>query len=178
MKQTKDAASGNEQILIFTDASVDSKLGVGFGAYLAIAETELELIDGKKDSLNSKLKLKQFTATSPTQLEIATVLWALQDVMPQPPGDIILFTDSQSIIDLPRRRTRLERSGFTGAATGKVLKHAELYRAFYHAQDRLAFKPVKLKGHSKSADKTHLDRIFSCVDKATRKALREYRKHN
>jgi ribonuclease HI len=171
----------NKQVLIFTDASVDLKLQAGFGAYLAIAESELELIDGKEDLLHSRLKTRQFRATSPTQLEIETVLWALQEVIPEPPAsaaDIILFTDSQSIIDLPRRRTRLERSGFTGAASGKVLKNAGLYRAFYELQDRLIFKPVKLKGHRKGADKTPLDRVFSCVDKAARKALREYRKHN
>jgi ribonuclease HI len=162
-------------LLIFSDASVDLKLGVGFGAYLAIAESELELIGGKADILNSRLKIRQFTATSPTQLEIETVLWALQEVAPQPSAsaaDIILFTDSQSIIDLPRRRTRLERSGFTGAASGKVLKNAGLYSAFYELQDRMVFKLVKLKGHRKGADKTLLDRVFSCVDKAARKALR------
>jgi ribonuclease HI len=179
MKQPKDAASGTEQMLIFTDASVDLKLHAGFGAYLVVAESELDLIDAKADILNQRLKIRQFSATSPTQLEIETVLWALQEVAPRASAaaaGITLFTDSQSIIDLPRRRARLEHTGFTGAASGKVLKNAGLYRAYYELQDRLAFKLVKLKGHRKGADKTLLDRLFSLGDKAARKALREYRK--
>jgi ribonuclease HI len=173
---TDYGVSGNAPLLIFSDASVDPKLQTGFGAYLAFAESELDSM-ADADSLHRKLKIKQFKATSPTPLEIETLLWALQDVMPQAPGNITLFTDSQSIIELPRRRIRLEQSGFSGAASGKTLKHAELYRAFYQLQDRLAFKLVKLKGHSKRADKTRLDRVFAYVDKASRKALREYRKH-
>ncbi|HEX5056180.1 MAG TPA: ribonuclease H [Gammaproteobacteria bacterium] len=172
----KNGLSRNEQLCIFSDASVDSKLATGFGAYLAVAESELGLIDSEADILHGRLKIRQFTATAPTPLEIETMLWALQEVMSRPPGDIILFTDSQSMIDLPRRRNRLERSGFTGSASGKTLKHAALYQAFYQAQDRLGFKLVKLKGHLKRADKTRFDRIFSYVDKASRKALREYRK--
>lgn len=171
----------SEQLLIFSDASVDSKLQTGFGAYLAIPESELHSFDDMEaaaDIPQGKIEIKRFTASSPTQLEIATVLWAVQDVMPRASasaGNIILFTDSQSIIDLPRRRTRLERSGFIGKTSGKALKNADLYRAFYQLQDRLAFKLVKLKGHRKLADKTRLDRVFACVDKAARQALREYR---
>jgi ribonuclease HI len=168
-------------LLIFTDASVDSKLQTGFGAYLALSGSEPHSLDGMEDAPDSpqgrlKIEIKKFEAASPTRLEIETVLWALQEAAPRAAeGGIILFTDSQSIIDLPRRRARLERSGFTGRTTGTVLKNAGLYQAFYALQDRLAFKLVKLKGHRKLADKTRLDRIFSRVDKAARKALREYR---
>lgn len=177
----KRGLSENEQLLIFTDASADPKLKAGFGAYLAIARTELDVLDDMTDAatdiLRGKLKIKKFTAVAPTQLEIETVLWALQEVLAQAgslPGGITLYTDSQSIINLPRRRTRLEKTGFTGA-TGKALNHAALYRAFYRLHDRLGFKPVKLKGHGKRADKTQLDRVFAQVDQAARKALREYR---
>lgn len=171
-------------LLIFSDASADSKLRVGFGAYLAITETGLDLIDdlqdnGPADSLTGRLKIKKFTATAPTQLEIETVLWALRETMAQasaPAGGIILYTDSQSIINLPRRRAALEKSGFISAATGKALPHAVLYRAFYQLHDRLGFTLVKLKGHARRADKTRLDRVFSRVDKASRQALREYRR--
>lgn len=172
----KRGSSENEQLLIFTDASVDPELKAGFGAYLAITESELDMDDGT-DTLRGKLKIKPFTAAQPTQLEIETVLWALRDVMTQPDspaGAITLYTDSQSIINLPRRRSRLEQSGFT-AASGKALNHAALYRAFYQLHDRAGFRLVKLKGHGKRAGKTQLDRVFSLVDQAARRALREYR---
>ena len=169
-------------IFIFSDVSVDPRLKTGFGAYLAISENELGSIAGMEnsaDALNNKLKLKQFTATSSTQLEIETVLWALQDTLERQPllaQNINLYTDSQGIVNLPRRRTALEQSGFISAATGKALHQAALYRAFYQLHDQTGFKLTKLKGHRKGADKTGVDRIFSFVDKAARKALREYRK--
>lgn len=170
----------NEQTLIFSDVSVDPKLKTGFGAYLAITATELDSIDdiesgGGAELLNSRLRVKQFTATSSTQLEIETILWALQEVKQEHPAtasNITLYTDSQGVIQLPRRRAALEQSGFISGATGTALKHAGLYRAFYRLQDQLGFKLAKLKGHGKSANKTRLDRIFSCVDQAARKALR------
>ena len=167
------------KLLLFSDASVDSKLETGFGAYLAVAESELDLVGDMTEAgiLRSKLKTRQFRAASPTPLEIETALWALQDVMPHAPGKITLYTDSQAIVNLARRRAKLEQSGFTGAGSGKILKHTALYRAFYQAQDRLGFELVKLKGHRKRTDQTRLDRIFSYVDRASRKALREYRQH-
>lgn len=173
-------------ILIFSDVSVDPKLKIGFGAYLAITaltETGDDIADNLKsiEALNSKLRIKQFEATSSTQLEIETLLWALQETLQQQPNqqwapanNITLYTDSQGIIELPRRRAGLEQSGFISAA-GKVLNHAGLYRAFYQLHDQLGFKLSKLKGHSKGADKTALDRIFAYVDKAARKALRAYK---
>lgn len=177
----KRGLSENEPLLIFSDASADPKLRAGFGAYLAIAQTELDILDDRTDAgtgiLRGRLRIRKFTAIPPTQLEIETVLWALQEVTAQAgslTGAITLYTDSQSIINLPRRRARLEKTGFTGAAS-KTLNHAGLYRAFYRMHDRLEFKLVKLKGHGKRADKTRLDRVFAQVDQAARKALREYR---
>jgi ribonuclease HI len=177
----KRSLSGNEQVLIFSDVSVDPKLKTGCGAYLAITEPELDIIEGMENSggpdlVNSKLRIKQFEATSSTQLEIETILWALQELIQQQSipaliNNITLYTDSQGIIDLPRRRAALEQSAFISAA-GRALNHAGLYRAFYQLQDQLGFKLVKLKGHSKRADKTRLDRVFAYVDKAARKALR------
>jgi ribonuclease HI len=167
------------RLLLFTDASVDSRLHTGFGAYLAIAEPELDAMAGMSDvaRLRAELKIQQFATRSSTQLEIQNVLWALQELMARQPATanrIILYTDSQAIIDLPRRRKGLEQSGFTSAA-GKPLNHAVLYQAFYKLHDSLGFELAKLKGHSPRADKTQLDRVFAVIDKAVRQALREYR---
>lgn len=165
--------------LVFSDASVDPQLKTGFGAYLAITETDAGIVGVTENTLKGKIKTKQFASTSSTQLEIETILWALQELIRQQPSsalvnNVTVYTDSQGIVDLPRRRTALEQSDFTGAGKNKGLSHAGLYRAFYQLHDELGFKLTKLKGHSKRADKSRYDAIFSYVDQASRKALREH----
>lgn len=171
------------RMLVFTDVSVDPQLKTGFGAYLAMTETDMNMIGDAENPGEAisklALKVKQFASTSSTQLEIETILWALQELTRQQPAgalvnNITVYTDSQGITDLPRRRTGLEQADFTGAGKNKVLKHAGLYRDFYRLHDELGFELTKLKGHSKRDEKGRLDEIFSCVDRATRKALRTY----
>jgi hypothetical protein len=70
--------------LVFSDVSVDPQLKTGFGAYLALTETGI--IDNSENApevLKSKIKVKRFTSTSSTQLEIETLVWALQELIRQ-----------------------------------------------------------------------------------------------
>lgn len=157
--------------LVFSDVSVDPRLKTGFGAYLAITESDLGMIGVAENAIVEMIKVRQFLSTSSTQLEIETLLWALRDISV---SNITVYTDSQGIVDLPRRRTALEQSGFTTAGKNRVLNHAALYRAFYRLHDELGFELAKLKGHGKRDDKSRLDEIFSYVDRTARKALRAY----
>jgi ribonuclease HI len=88
--------------------------------------------------------------------------------------NLTIYTDSQCIAGLSGRRTKLERSEFKSLKTNKELNNASLYRRFYRFSDRLKFEIVKLKGHSKSMIKDKIHKIFSTVDKGSRKALRAY----
>lgn len=165
--------------LLFSDASVDPQLRTGFGAYLTITDTGAGIVSVTETTLKDKIKVKQFASTSSTQLEIETILWALQELTRQQSvsalvTNITVYTDSQGIVELPRRRTALELAGFTSIGGNKPLKHAGLYRAFYQLQDKLGFELTKLKGHGKRNDKSRLEEIFSYVDRATRKALRAH----
>lgn len=165
--------------LLFSDVSVDPQLRTGFGAYLAITETDAGIASVTETTLKDKITVKQFALTSSTQLEIETILWALQKLTRQQSvstlaTNVTVYTDSQGIIELPRRRTALELAGFTSIGGNKPLKHAGLYRAFYQLHDKLGFELTKLKGHSKRDDKSRLEEIFSYVDRAARKALRAH----
>jgi ribonuclease HI len=51
--------------MLFTDGSVDTKTRSGFGAYLAVKNIELPLVD-----LKSHVKIKQFENTSSTTLKL------------------------------------------------------------------------------------------------------------
>ncbi len=59
-------------------------------------------------------------------------------------------------------------------STGKIVKNHELYKKFYEVIDKLNCTFEKVKGHKKSSLKDEVDRLFNLVDKASRKALREY----
>jgi len=160
------AVEDSNVLLLFTDGSVNPKSGVGCGAYLLVAEDEMF-----SDGLISKVKLKQFENSSSTKLEIQTLLWALSEVG-EFKGKIILYSDSQNIIGLPGRRERLEKSDFWSKQNRRIA-HWELYIDFYSLTDEKNIEIKKVTGHKKTSSKDNIDRLFTLVDRASRKALRE-----
>jgi len=165
------------RIALFTDVSINTNLKIGFGAYLIIPESYLK--ENSYDLIKKDVKLKKFESTSSTKLEIETLLWALEELEKSHKEiglycNVTIYTDSQCIACLAVRRTQLERSEFKSSKTNKKLNNALLYRRFYRFSDRLKFEIIKLKGHSKSIIKDTIHKMFSNVDKGSRKALRAY----
>ena len=154
------------ELYIFTDGSVNTKLKFGFGAFLAISDLNLP------DSvLKQKISLRRFEPTSSTKLEIQTMVWVLNEIKSFK-GKIIVFTDSQNIVDLPGRRERLEKQHYH-SKQNKPINNAELYQVFYSLSASMNIEFVKIAGHQKTSEKNNNERIFTLVDKASRKALRE-----
>lgn len=157
--------------MLFTDGSVDAKTHIGFGAYLAINSTAASLAD-----LKTKVKVEQFENTSSTTLELQTLLWAMDDAFLSQTEKmirVVVYSDSQNIIDLLARRSRLEEQGYF-ARNGRRLNNAELYRQFFRAIDQCNCQIIKVDGHKTQHSKNDIDRLFSLVDKASRSALREF----
>ena len=152
----------NMKLMLFTDGSVNTKLRVGYGAYLALSEGQ--------DPQTGHIKLKQFIDTSSTKLELQTLLWALSEISAT---EVISYTDSQNIVRLNSRRKRLEGNHYY-AKNGKLLNNHELYKQFYQLTDNFNITFTQIRGHTPSNRKSHLDRIFSLVDRASRNALRAY----
>ncbi|MBI9071359.1 MAG: hypothetical protein JEY94_07155 [Melioribacteraceae bacterium] len=155
-----------KELLLFTDGSVNTKTKVGYGARIIVFKTEL-----CSESVKVKVLTKRFEDTSSTKLEIETLLWALRDI---PNGNlkIIIYTDSQNIIGLEQRRSRLEKNSYY-SKNNKLLKNHELYKEFYRLTDKLDCEFIKVAGHQKKVTKNEIDNIFTLVDKASRRALRE-----
>lgn len=154
--------------MLFTDGSVNTQSNIGYGAYLVMFAPGLSI-----DSLRTQVKVKRFTPTSSTKLELQTLLWAFNDS--QAMGKrVIVYTDSQNIVSLPGRRSRLEGNDFR-SKKGRRLNHFELYQEFYRMTDRLQCEFVKLHGHQASHKKDEVDKLFTLVDRASRSALREDR---
>jgi ribonuclease HI len=146
--------------MLFTDGSVHPPSRIGYGAYLAMTDTNID----------PEVQVKRFENTSSSQLEIETLIWALHALQPKA---VTVYTDSQNIIGLPERRCRLEGQNYL-TQKNKPIKHADLYREFFHLIDQIDCTFVKVKGHRVSEDKTDIDLLFTRVDRAARQSLREH----
>lgn len=153
------------KLLLFTDGSVHVQSKTGYGAFLVISEDEL-----LNDNLKHSVQTKRFENTSSTKLELQTLIWALAE-LELGEQKIIVYTDSQNITQLMERRQRLEKSYFR-AKSGELLNNYELYKEFYQMMDLLSCELVKVKGHRPTKYKNEIERVFTLVDKASRKALR------
>ncbi|HIC13212.1 MAG TPA: ribonuclease H [Sulfurimonas sp.] len=152
------------QIYLFTDGSVNPQSEIGFGAYLLL--DKLDYIC----ELEKEVKVKKFTNTSSTKLELETLLWALSDISSRN-HKIVIYSDCQNIIGLKDRRDRFEKNKYI-TGKGKLIKNHELYKEFFKLIDNLDCEFIKVKGHKKSSTKDEVDEIFTLVDRATRNALR------
>lgn len=154
------------ELKLFTDGSVNPQLKIGFGAYLLVAEEGVCL-----DALEKSVKVKRFEQTSSTALELQTLLWALSDFSASG-AKIIIYTDCQNILGLQGRREKFEKNDYL-SKNNKRIGHFKLYKEFYRVTDLLECEFVKVQGHKLSHHKDEIDKLFTLVDRASRKALRE-----
>ena len=124
------------------------------------------------ETLNTLVKIQRFEQTSSTKLEMQIVLWALKEIK-STESQVIIYTDSQNIIHLPKRRQRLLLSNFR-SKNGQLLNNAELYQEFFAMTDKINCEFVKIQGHQPSSQKNRLEKIFALVDRASRNATRNY----
>jgi ribonuclease HI len=158
-----------DELMLFTDGSVNTRSHIGYGAYLAVSDRGLTL-----DALKKRVKVRRFERTSSSKLELQTLIWALSDI--QATGrKVIMYTDSQNIVGLPGRRDRLEQNDYR-SKNNKRLNYYMLYREFYRVTDPLDCELVKVRGHQVSNQIDNIEGLFTLVDRASRKALRaDYR---
>ncbi len=165
------------EVALFTDVSLDPLRKQGIGGYLILPASflSLPLKDITKADVSGRLVLRKFENTSSTQLEVQTVLWALGECHREQKASgiekILVYTDSQCVAGLLKRRPGLEAGGFVSKRTNTLLKHAALYRRFYELYDELGFEVIKVAGHTRSSSRDTVHRIFSYLDQGVRKAL-------
>jgi ribonuclease HI len=169
---------------LFTDVSLNPQRKLGVGGYLLVPVPflEIEPHDIEQGEVSARLKTKRFAETSSTKLEVQTVLWALENSREEltgtAPGSLRIYTDSQCVAGLVRRRAGLIQSDFLARRSGRPLANAHLYREFYAAYDQLGFQLIKVAGHSRTCSHDSVQRIFSYVDREVRKALTLWLGHN
>jgi ribonuclease HI len=166
--------------VLFADISMNSRLKCGVGGYLFLPAAYLEASPGsiEKQDIIGRMALQRFKDAGSTQMEIQTIVWALgfyrNASVGSCHGGLSVYTDSQCVEGLLRRRSGLENKNYIGKKTNDEIKNASLYRIFYSLYDELEMKVVKVSGHSPSASHDTVHRIFSIVDREVRKALRSW----
>jgi len=153
------------ELMLFTDGSMNPQSNIGYGAYLAVSEFGLSM-----DSLKKLVKVRRFDETSSTKLELQTLIWGLNDIQALD-RKLILYTDSQNIIGLHRRRDRFEKNDYRSKSNIRI-RNYKLYQEYYKITDQLDCELFKVRGHQVSIQKDYVDRLFTIVDRASRKALR------
>ncbi len=156
-----------QSIYLFTDGSVNPKSKVGYGAILYTEDLNQPL-----EELKLQVRMRQFTDTSSTKLELENLLWGLGLVTVQGYSSIVVYTDSQNILSLLNRRERLEENQYHTRGN-KPVKNQELYKSFFELFDNNHIEIIKIKGHQPGRSKSTLEQIFTLVDRASRKALRK-----
>ena len=152
--------------MLFTDGSVHVQSGIGFGAFLFTDDIAMPL-----GVLKDKVETERFEKTTSTKLELQMLLHAF-GIVPLSVKRLEVYTDSQNIISLLNRRSRLETNNFHSKGN-RLLNNAELYREFFGLIDQLHCEFIKVKGHKKTNQKDAVERIFALVDRASRNALRK-----
>jgi ribonuclease HI len=155
----------SDRLILFVDGSVDARSKIGYGGYLVISDSNIPL-----EELKKSVKVKRFENTSSTKLELQTLLWALSDIEPAA-RKVIVYTDSQNMVGLRGRRERLEKNDFRNSKN-KRLTNYDLYQQFFRIIDSMDCDLFKVRGHLRAGQKDNIDRLFTLVDRASRKALR------
>ena len=174
-----EQTAGNN-LALFTDVSLNPGRRLGVGACLLVPAHFLNSAPDtiERANVSVRLRFERFAETSSTRLEVQTVLWALEnyraEINRSDSGKLLIYTDSQCVVGLPGRRAGLEANDFVAGRSGRPLKNADLYHAFYAAQDQTGFELIKIKGHSRAGSHNSLQRIFSYVDQEVRRALKHW----
>ncbi|MBN2038886.1 MAG: ribonuclease H [Spirochaetes bacterium] len=150
---------------LFIDGSVNTRLKTGYGAYLAVSENEYF-----PESHKVYVKIKRFENTNSSKLEIQTLLWALDEI-DFSGKEVTIYTDSQNIISLLKRHDHLKKNDYYSNKNVR-LNNYKLYMEFYEKTENLNCKFIKVQGHKSSDSKDYIDRLFAVVDRAARNALR------
>jgi predicted GIY-YIG superfamily endonuclease/ribonuclease HI len=158
----------------FTDVSVNPIFKIGVGASLVLPAPCLTIpfSEIEKSEITGRIALRRFEDTSSTKLELETVLWALGEHIKRSKGRLNLYTDSQCISGLLKRKPELLDRDFLSRKTNLPLRNAPLYRRFYAFHDEFGFKMIQVDGHSKTRVRDTAHRIFSIVDREARRALK------
>jgi ribonuclease HI len=164
-----------QPINIFVDGSYNQDNKVGVIGFLILNENESFQPDGKQI-----LEVSTVFERNNTRVELRACIAAMEFVLVQSKNQqpeqnhVHLYTDCQTVVNLPARRQRLIRASFLSQRSKRPLHNADLYQEFYFHYDRLLPEIHWVRGHTTSSNRNHVQRQFRHIDKLVRKQLRTH----
>lgn len=146
-----------KQTDIYTDGSCHPQTGTGSWAAYIIYDNNIK----KLYSLENN--------TSHNRMEIEAVIKSLEYCMGNSIENIRIFTDSQYVINIPKRFPKLEGNNFL-TKSGKEIRNKDLLIRLNNLIKKTNPELIKVKAHQKKGDKINYNRE---VDKLSRKILRD-----
>ena len=151
--------SSKQSITIFTDGSCHSQLKTGGWASIILLEGQKVILEGTASN------------TTHQRMELIAVIEALKHIEHQKliEGDISIYSDSQYVVGLLRRREALLSSNYR-TKKHKVVRNQDLVRELLDYMNLPNMRFIKIKAHQKLADiESQLNRE---VDILSRKNMR------
>lgn len=147
-------------IRLFTDGSASPRKGSGAWAACIVSDCDEQMLTG--------------TAREVTHhtMELQAVIEGLRASIDRKNYDRIeVYTDSEYIINLPGRRSRLEKKGFM-TRRGEPVKNSPMIRRLYELLDRYPVELIKVESHARAGQDEITD-YNRRVDKKSRELLRK-----
>jgi ribonuclease HI len=144
-------------ITLYTDGSCNPEYKIGAWAVVLFVEDERIVLSGtEKQTTHQRMEL---TAVIKAFDYLAQVNIAGQSIQ--------VFTDSQYVVDIPRRSTRLKAKSFL-TKSGLPIHNADLLQVLMEYIEKLKPTFVKVKAHQHDVPSVNQE-----VDELSRKLVRE-----
>jgi ribonuclease HI len=167
-------------VFVFIDAATSPQAFIAIGAFICLEQQQINelnqlTIESLSKHLASRVSYRKYTSNKSTWSEIKTAILALNAIYEKTPfiDNVEIYTDCQSLCDLMgARKEKLQNNNFM-TKKGKVFQHANLYKELYAIVENRHVHVFKVKGHyTRYRELTWQERIFSVLDKLSRKKLR------
>lgn len=149
-----------KSISVFTDGSCNPVAGIGGWAAIIF-------VDGEKNILSGNER-----GSTHQRMELVAAIKAIEYLETLGLADpaISIFTDSQYLVDLQRRKNKMIASSLTTKQNVPV-RNADLIKQLLPYLDHLSLKFIKVKSHEKSTGEENYNRE---ADKLSRKIVRNF----
>ena len=144
-------------IIIYTDGSCNPEYEIGaWAAVLFIDDEKLVLSATEEGTTHQRMELTAVIRAFEYLSQVSLVGQSIQ-----------VFTDSQYVVDIPRRSTRLKAKSFL-TKSGLPINNADLLEGLIGHVEKLKPIFVKVKAHQRDVPSANQE-----VDKLSRKLVRE-----
>lgn len=167
--------NSSSEIYLYTDASFSKAHTLAVGGWI-LFKTRAEHEGREPPAFKRTLSFEERNNIRAEVRAASQALAYIEETRPKEEwanAEVHLYSDCQTVTELPKRREKLERTNFISGRTGKALANKDLYLEFFRLFDLISPIIHWLPGHSPKSTQSLEQHHFSFLDKLVRKKLRE-----